>query len=69
MATPLRHHLQLDANGLGKCSVPMWSGRVPAGFCDRDAYGKQVRPGVYCPGLACPNHGGPLAPDAGEGEI
>lgn len=35
------HHQHLDANGVGKCSVPMWSGGGPAGFCDADAYGKR----------------------------
>ena len=36
------HHETLDEFGEGKCSVPMWSGVCPAGFCDRPAYG--VRP-------------------------
>jgi hypothetical protein len=68
------HHEQLDDNGVGKCSVPMWSGGCPAGFCDEPAYGKQEPdqrryggwvsgwhkwfPG-YCSGLACYAHGGP----------
>ncbi|MEG8223789.1 hypothetical protein OSJ57_24795 [Sphingomonas sp. HH69] len=25
----------------GKCSVPMWSSYVPAGFCDQPAWGQQ----------------------------
>lgn len=29
-------------NGIGKCSVPMWCGGAPAGFCDERAFG--VRP-------------------------
>lgn len=29
-------------DGKGKCSVPMWSDGMPAGFCDKDAYGKQL---------------------------
>ena len=47
-------------NGSGKCSVPMWSMGLPAGFCDRPAYGEppptQER---YVPALACSGHGGP----------
>lgn len=35
-------HENVDANGVGKCSVPMWVNGVPAGFCDKPAYGKQV---------------------------
>ena len=27
-------------NGIGACSVPMWSGGCPSGFCDAPAYGK-----------------------------
>jgi hypothetical protein len=59
-------------NGEGKCSVPMWCGGMPAGFCDQVAYGyqekEQTRHGDwigirfrsgYCSGLACYNHGGP----------
>jgi hypothetical protein len=34
------HHHELT-NGAGKCSVPMWSWGVPAGFCDAPAYGKR----------------------------
>jgi hypothetical protein len=30
-------------DGVGKCSVPMWMGGVPAGFCDKPAYGKQEK--------------------------
>jgi hypothetical protein len=64
------HHEKLT-NGVGKCSVPMWSGfGTPAGFCDRDAYGPQrkrewwepVDALRYCPGLCCPLHGGPPNP-------
>lgn len=32
------HHELID--GVGKCSVPMWMGGMPAGFCDEPAYGK-----------------------------
>jgi hypothetical protein len=55
------HHQELNAEGIGKCSVPMWSGGCPAGFCDMDAYGERVnnRYDGYVPALACPIHGGP----------
>jgi len=36
-------HKKLDANGVGKCSVPMWMNGIPAGFCNEPAYGKQVK--------------------------
>ncbi len=35
-------HKELDENGVGKCSVPMWCCGMPAGFCDEPAYGKRV---------------------------
>jgi hypothetical protein len=69
-----KHHKILNEFGVGKCSVPMWSNGMPAGFCDAPAYGVQ-EPGQqrygeysaawgkwfdgYCPGLACHDHGGP----------
>lgn len=69
-----KHHEKLT-DGEGKCSVPMWSQGMPAGFCDASAYGKQeedqrrygehirARGGQwfpgYCSGLACFGHGGP----------
>lgn len=34
------HHHELT-NGCGKCSVPMWCGGLPAGFCDKPAYGER----------------------------
>jgi hypothetical protein len=34
-----KHHQELT-DGVGKCSVPMWSVGCPDGFCDRPAYGK-----------------------------
>ncbi len=34
------HHKTLT-NGVGKCSVPMWYDGIPAGFCDKDAYGER----------------------------
>jgi len=58
-------HRELNDEGVGKCSVPMWQCGCPAGFCNEDAYGtpdptrKYVYDG-YVPGLACPGHGGPL---------
>lgn len=67
------HHRQLK-DGKGKCSVPMWTGGLPAGFCDQDAFGEQTkeylnhprwqngRHSPYAPGLACKEHGGPLCP-------
>lgn len=36
-------HEELNENGIGKCSVPMWMGGCPAGFCDKPAYGKQEK--------------------------
>ncbi len=35
-----KHHKELT-NGKGKCSVPMWGGGCPAGFCDEDAFGER----------------------------
>jgi len=71
-----QHHREVNADGVGKCGVPMWSGGCPAGFCDEPAYGEQEReqerygqwmhhpyrwaPG-YSSGLACFNHGGPAS--------
>ena len=57
-----RHRKILHGHGL--CSVPMWSGYgLPAGFCDRPAFGEPVQPLSpalpYVPALACPQHGGP----------
>ena len=68
------HHHNLT-NGVGKCSVPMWMGGLPSGFCDDEAYGKPEKDKFghtryghyengrwidgYVPGLACPGHGGP----------
>lgn len=34
-----KHHEELNEQGEGKCSVPMWSMGGPAGFCDEPAYG------------------------------
>ena len=42
MASMLKHHHELT-NGVGKCSVPMWMNGCPAGFCDKEAYGRQTQ--------------------------
>lgn len=31
---------------VGKCSVPMWQGGCPSGFCDDPAYGQQYEAGT-----------------------
>ena len=75
MAICANNNKELDENGEGRCSVPMWIDGVPAGFCNKVAYGKplpyetivvgnrKVRVGAgydgYVPFLACPEHGGP----------
>jgi hypothetical protein len=56
----------------GKCMVPMWTGGLPNGYCERPAYGPQLPFEVlwsersmskdrvpYCHGPCCPAHGGP----------
>lgn len=61
MSTISKHHKELT-NGVGKCSVPMWMGGLPAGFCDNEAYGERPKGNKYdgyVPALACPIHGGP----------
>lgn len=74
MACLSPHHKQLNEHGEGKCSVPMWSGGCPAGFCDEPAYGEQTVAGKkrytgYVGALACPGHGGPERPaPAHDGE-
>lgn len=40
MAVLSKHHKELT-DGKGKCSVPMWAGGCPAGFCDADAFGER----------------------------
>lgn len=42
MACLMTHHQKLDAEGRGRCSVPMFMGGGPAGFCDEAAYGKRL---------------------------
>lgn len=39
MSSISRHHEELNEAGIGKCSVPMWMGGAPCGFCDKEAYG------------------------------
>lgn len=47
MSRTNKHHRELT-NGKGKCSVPMWMGGCPAGFCDKDAFGERPHsPQVY----------------------
>jgi hypothetical protein len=61
MAQLGKNHVQL-IDGVGCCSVPMWSCGVPAGFCDNPAYGERINKRAwdgYCPALACVAHGGP----------
>lgn len=41
MSSICEHHRTLT-NGEGKCSVPMWCNGLPAGFCDRPAYGNYI---------------------------
>lgn len=46
MARTLEHHHKLT-NGVGKCSVPMWSSGSPDGFCDKPAFGEPERSPTY----------------------
>lgn len=53
----LNDHHQPKAGVEGKCSVPMWQGGLPGGFCDRPAWGERYaerdpsrgEPGKYAP--------------------
>ena len=42
MAVCSSHHKELNEEGYGKCSVPMWQMEMPAGFCDHIAFGKPM---------------------------
>ena len=42
MTVPSKEHMELNKEGVGKCSCPMWNGGSPSGFCDNTAYGKQI---------------------------
>jgi len=47
MSSISNHHRELT-NGVGKCSVPMWMGGCPSGFCDKPAFGEPPKsPMVY----------------------
>lgn len=40
----LNQHHQPGCGAVGKCSVPMFDGYGPAGFCDQPAWGEQFAP-------------------------
>lgn len=46
MSTLNKWHKEL-IDGVGKCSVPMWMGGCPAGFCDEPAYGERPKCASY----------------------
>lgn len=58
MSSTQKHHRTLT-NGRGKCSVPMWVGGLPAGFCDKPAFGEYIDgdrfPGGYYQGKRMDN--------------
>jgi hypothetical protein len=33
--------MKVDEQGFGRCSVPMWMGGSPCGFCDKPAFGER----------------------------
>jgi hypothetical protein len=47
MSSISRNHEELDDTGTGLCSVPMWMGGSPCGFCDKPAYGKPPKSGRF----------------------
>jgi len=65
----LSEHHKPKAGVVGKCSVPMWCGGLPAGFCDQSAYGEQRAERYrgenlsYASGYCCAGHGGPREND------
>ena len=63
MARCSEHHLTLT-NGVGKCSVPMWMGGAPGGFCDQPAFGFRMEPVTLDPAAAPRQHARPI-PEAG----
>jgi hypothetical protein len=57
----MQHHRELNADGVGKCSVPMWGGGCPADFCDKPAYGDRLPTKFrmnYCSGQEYAEDGG-----------
>lgn len=67
MSTLSEHHKKLNERGEGKCSVPMWCGGLPDGFCDKPAYSERQKGSNYdgyVPALACPAHGGKIKEEA-----
>lgn len=73
MSRLAEHHMP-KAGVIGKCSVALFNGAGPAGFCDRDAYGQQYTGSLsqffgnnrapLAMGYCCKIHGG-----AGEEDI
>ncbi len=66
---------KVPENGVACCSRPMWSGGLPADFCNEPAYGPQEKDqrrsgeylqgrwcASYVPFWACYAHGGPKEP-------
>jgi len=41
-----KRHQELT-DGVGACSVPMWQGGCPAGFCDKPAFGRRPESQQY----------------------
>ncbi len=48
MANLSPHHVSLNDEGIGKCSVPMWAGGTPSAFCDKPAYGHRPQSATHC---------------------
>jgi hypothetical protein len=63
------HHMANVCGKEGKCSVPMWQGGAPSGFCDHPAFGEQYsndyrwrpREKPFAIGYCCDHHDGPSA--------
>lgn len=60
MAILSNHHRELDASWVGRCSVPMWAGGCPAGFCDEPACGTRPESKMWR------RHDGSLVRDDGK---